>query len=100
MRIFLADGTLVMDSCGEVYRLARWEPAGDGRIAWQENTSRVEAELIEVGADVLRLRLLLMGGETTEETYRPATVPFVCPDLPRETAALGEGLGDTFASCQ
>ena len=100
IRVFLSDGTLVMDSCVETYRLARWERAGDGRIAWQEDTSRVEAELIEVGADVLRLRLLLMGGETTEETYRPAPVPFVCPDLPRETAALGEGLGDTFASCQ
>ena len=26
LRIFLSDGTLVIDSCWETYRLARWEP--------------------------------------------------------------------------
>ncbi len=100
LRIFLEDGTLVMDSCVETYRLARWTSAGDGRIAWDEDTARVEAELVEVTADTLRLRLLLRNGDTMNQRYRPATVPFVCPDLPRTTAALEMGLGDTIASCQ
>ena len=44
-RIFLADGTLVMDSCFETYRLARWEALDERRIAWQEDTARIEAEV-------------------------------------------------------
>ena len=45
MRIFLADGTLVMDSCFETYRLARWEVLDGRRVAWQEDTARIEAEV-------------------------------------------------------
>jgi hypothetical protein len=100
LRLFLADGTLVMDSCVETYRLARWERAGDGRLAWSEDTARVEAELVEVSGELLHLRLLLHGGATSEERYRPAPVPFVCPDLPRATASLDTGLGEAIASCQ
>ncbi|MGE0594145.1 MAG: hypothetical protein AB7G23_19480 [Vicinamibacterales bacterium] len=78
-RIFLPDGTLVMDSCGETYRLARWEPLGDGGVVWEEDTARIEAEVVESAADALTLRLQLVG-EVREEHYVPARVPFVCPD--------------------
>lgn len=81
-RIFLADGTLVMDSCVETYRLARWRRIDERRIEWQEDTARIEAELSQPAPDQLQLRLQL-GGAVTEQRYRLATVPFVCPDLPR-----------------
>ena len=79
MRIFLADGTLVMDSCFETYRLARWEALDGSRVAWQEDTARIEAEVDETTAGELRLRLRLTQ-EIKEERYRVADVPFVCPD--------------------
>ena len=79
IRIFLPDGTLVMDSCFETYRLARWEAIDDRRVAWQEDTARIEAEVDETTAGELRLRLQLTQ-EIKEERYRAATVPFVCPD--------------------
>ncbi len=78
-RIFLPDGTLVMDSCGETYRLARWQPLGDSGVVWEEDTARIEAEVTESGADALTLRLQLVG-EVREEHYVLARVPFVCPD--------------------
>src|SRR5690349_4052605 len=39
LRAFLPDGTLILTSCVETYRLARWMPAGDQRIRWQEDTA-------------------------------------------------------------
>jgi hypothetical protein len=81
IRIFLADGTLVMDSCFETYRLARWETVGERRIAWQEDAARIEAEVDEAQAGQLRLRLHLRQ-EIREEHYRLAELPLVCPDLP------------------
>jgi hypothetical protein len=80
LRIFLTDGTLVMDSCVEVYRLARWRAIDERRIEWQEDTARIEADVTEAGSDQLQLRLHLAGGEIKQENYRLASVPFVCPD--------------------
>ena len=77
LRIFLPDGTLVMDSCGETYRLARWRAIDDRRIEWQEDTARIEAEVTQVGSEQLQLRMQLVG-EIKEEHYRLASVPFVC----------------------
>lgn len=79
IRIFLANGTLVMDSCGETYRLARWRSSGDGRIEWQEDGARIEAEVAQSNPEQLELRLRLTS-EIKTETYRAAPIPFVCPD--------------------
>jgi hypothetical protein len=79
IRIFLPDGTLLMDSCGETYRLARWTSMNDTRIAWEEDTARIEADVTQAAADVLELRLHLRS-EAKVERYRLAQVPFVCPD--------------------
>ena len=79
IRIFLPDGTLLMDSCGETYRLARWTSMNDTRIAWEEDTARIEADVTQATADVLELRLHLKS-EVKVERYRLAQVPFVCPD--------------------
>lgn len=80
LRIFLADGTLVMDSCVETYRLARWESLGGTRLAWHEDTARIEAEFAQAAPDVLQLRLRL-ANEIKEENYKTAQTPYVCPDL-------------------
>ena len=82
MRIFLSDGTLVMDSCWEVYRLARWRQAGGDTLAWSEDGQEIRAVLMEQGEASLRLRLLLVDG-TRDESYRPADVPYVCPEMAR-----------------
>lgn len=79
LRIFVPDGTLVMDSCGETYRLARWRAIDDRRVEWQENSARIEAEVTQVGSEQLQLRMQL-GRDLKEEHYRLASVPFVCPD--------------------
>lgn len=80
IRAFLADGTLLMDSCFETYRLARWESLDERRIAWQEDTARIEAEVDDTTPGQLRLRLQLKQ-EIKEELYRVAPTPFVCPDV-------------------
>jgi hypothetical protein len=81
LRIFLPDGTLVMDSCGESYRLARWRSLDERHLEWQEDTARIEAEM-QVSQDRLHLRLHL-AGEIKEEHYQLARAPFVCPDTRR-----------------
>jgi hypothetical protein len=82
LQVFLPNGTLLMDSCGETYRLARWQSIDDRHIAWQEDAARIEAEITELSDDRLHLRLRLVN-EFKDQTYRLATVPFVCPDMPR-----------------
>ena len=79
LRIFLPDGTLVMDSCGETYRLARWRAIDERRIEWQEDSARIEADVTQLSSDQLQLRVHLVR-ELKEENYRLARVPFACPD--------------------
>ena len=79
LRIFLPDGTMVMDSCGETYRLARWESIDRDRITWQEDGARIEAAIAQATPDALQLRLRLRN-EVRQENYRPAHVPYVCAD--------------------
>lgn len=81
-RVFLPNGTLVMDSCWETYRLVTWRRVDDRRIEWTEDTARIEAQVAELTSDRLRLTLQLTN-EVREETYRLAQVPTVCPDMPR-----------------
>ncbi|MQA31781.1 MAG: hypothetical protein GEU82_18425 [Luteitalea sp.] len=57
LRIFLPDGTLVMDSCWETYRLARWRSIDERRIEWQEDTARIEADVSQPTVQQLELRL-------------------------------------------
>lgn len=82
LRIFLADGTLVMDSCWETYRLADWEPRADSVVVWHEDTAQIEAHLKMIGPRQLQVRLMLPGGTVTER-YREADVPYVCPGMKR-----------------
>jgi hypothetical protein len=82
MQIFLADGTLVSDSCWETYRLSQWQQVSDTQISWDEDGTTIEADIATLSDSELVLHLKL-GSEVQEQRYIPATVPYVCPDMER-----------------
>jgi hypothetical protein len=81
-RIFLANGTMVLDSCWETYRLVEWRRVADTSLVWREDVSDIQAEILVLNANELVLRLDLRGG-SEEEHYQAASVPYLCPDMPR-----------------
>jgi len=81
MLTFLSDGTLIMDSCWETYRLSRWRRGENGSITWNEDGKDIVARIAELDS-VLVLDVALVSG-TDVQRYRPAPVPFVCPEMPR-----------------
>ena len=80
---FLSNGTLIMTSCVETYRLATWRAETPTRLEITEDTT------VSYGADVLtldetRLNLRLnLKSEQVNLELAITQVPFVCPDLPR-----------------
>jgi hypothetical protein len=81
--IFLADGTLMMTSCVETYRLATWQLQGDDRLLVTEDpTTSYIVRVVDLGGRDLRLRLEFVG-ENVDLELRAADAPIVCPDLPR-----------------
>ena len=81
--IFVADGTLMMASCVETYRLATWQSQGDDRfLVTEDPTTSYVVRVIDQGERDLRLRLELVG-EYVDLELRAADAPIVCPDLPR-----------------
>lgn len=82
MQIFLADGTLVSDSCWETYRLSKWQQVSDTAISWEEDGMTINADISSLTADELILSLKL-GSDVVEQRFSPAAVPTVCPDMPR-----------------
>lgn len=77
--IFLPDRSLLMDSCFETYRISQWGAEGD-RIRWIEDSIPIEATLSLPNADELRLQI---AGQENVQSYVSATVPYVCPDMPK-----------------
>jgi len=82
MQIFLADGTLVSDSCWETYRLSKWQRVSDMEISWEEDDMTINADIATLTDDELVLSLKL-GSEVQEQHFAPAQAPYVCPDMPR-----------------
>jgi hypothetical protein len=82
IRIFLSDGTLVQDSCWETHRLSPWQMTSATSVSWNEDGIDIKADIVTLTADELVLSLKLRGGDV-EERYTPATVPYVCPDIPK-----------------
>ncbi|PZN34313.1 MAG: hypothetical protein DIU71_02825 [Proteobacteria bacterium] len=76
LRIFLEDRTLVMVSCVEPYRLAKWGIAGSN-IRWLESTIPIEVEYEMPSPDELVLRI---AGQDREQTLVAASAPYVCPE--------------------
>jgi hypothetical protein len=82
MQIFLADGTLVSDSCWETYRLSKWQQVSETEISWEEDGMTINADISLLTADELVLSLKLRS-DVVEQRFVPATVPTVCPDMPK-----------------
>lgn len=82
MRIFLSDGTLVQDSCWETHRLSAWELTSDTALKWNEDGMDINADIVSLTDAELVLSLQLVGG-AQEEKYVAATVPYLCPDMPK-----------------
>ena len=80
MQIFLADGTLVSDSCWETYRLSKWQQVSDTSISWDEDGMTINADIASIDGDQMVLNLKL-GSEVLEQRFVSAKVPYVCPDM-------------------
>lgn len=81
--VFLSNGTLVMTSCVEVYRLATWRAETADRLTIVEDTTvQYTADIQALSQDSVSLRLNLRS-EQVDLTLEAAQAPFVCPDLPR-----------------
>jgi hypothetical protein len=77
--IFLPNKTFLMDSCFETYRVSEWGVAGEN-IRWREDTIPIEASVSMPSPNELTLQLI---GQDRPQTYIAASVPYVCPDMPR-----------------
>jgi hypothetical protein len=88
LRAFLSDGTLVMTSCVEVYRLAPWRWIEGSRLAWEEDGRSIHGEVVLAGRDEMVLAIELgdapgdePGDEIVTRRFSAAQAPVVCPDL-------------------
>ena len=82
MRIFLSDSTLLMDSCWETYRIARWQLTSDSTLRWREDQADIGATIRSLTDKDLTLVVRLRSG-SEEQHYRAAPEPYVCPDMKR-----------------
>ena len=81
--IFLPNGTLVMTSCVETYRLATWRAESTDRLTIVEDPPvQYTADIQALSENRLNLRLNLRS-EQVDLTLEAAQAPFVCPDLLR-----------------
>jgi hypothetical protein len=83
MRIFMSDGTLVMTSCGETYRLAPWRWVEGTHLVWEEDGRSIRGEVVMAERRSLVLAIELGDDATVTQSYRAAVTPEVCPDLAR-----------------
>ncbi len=79
MIVFLPDRSLIMDSCFETYRISEWGVMGD-TIRWREDTIPIEASITLPSPNELTLHIV---GQEQAQTYVAASVPYVCPDMPK-----------------
>lgn len=79
LMIFLQDRSLLMDSCFETYRISKWGAEGD-RIRWIEDAIPIEGVVSMPNENELRLQI---AGQDRVQSFVVATVPTVCPDMPR-----------------
>lgn len=80
LRAFLSDGTLVMTSCVEVYRLAPWRWVDGSRLVWEEDGRSIRGEVVLAGRDEMVLAIEL-GDVIDTRRFSAAQAPVVCPDL-------------------
>lgn len=78
---FLPGGSLLMTSCGETYRQARWTREG-ATLRWDEDGEPITARVLAVDDSALQLEFGLRGGPEPRQ-YRASRESRACPDLPR-----------------
>lgn len=87
---FLSDGTMIQDSCGEVWRLLPWRRVDATTLVWEEDGVTIRAEIAVSGEDELALALEtgeadgasdgeMSGGRVTRQ-YQAAEAQMVCPE--------------------
>lgn len=79
MIVFLPDRSLLMDSCFETYRLSEWGVADNG-IRWREDSIPIQATVSMPSPDEMTLKI---EGQESAQTFIAASVPYVCPDMPK-----------------
>ena len=82
LRAFLSDGTLIMTSCVETYRLAPWRWVEGAMLVWEEDGRSIRAEVALAERNEMVL-VVDLGEESVTRHFRRAELPVVCPDLPR-----------------
>lgn len=80
IRVFAADGSLLMDSCFETFRIARWRRVDDDTIAWSEDTVEITADIVNATATNLTLALQLRN-ETVTQSWSQRDGEFLCPSI-------------------
>lgn len=81
--VFLPDGSLLITSCVETYRIASWKLDAGKQIEISEDAqTRYMAAITELTDSTLKLKLNLIS-EEIELGFRKAEPQTVCPDLPR-----------------
>ena len=68
-----------MDSCFETYRLSKWGGNAE-RVRWIEDSIPIEAEVSMPRKDLL---VLHVAGQDHDQSFAAASVPYVCPDMPK-----------------
>jgi hypothetical protein len=83
LHVFLSDGTLLMTSCVETYRLAQWTLDTPASMTITEDSqTRYRAEITALDDQRLELKLHLRS-ETVDLVMTVANTPYVCPDMKR-----------------
>jgi hypothetical protein len=82
MMVFMADGSLLMDSCWETYALRKWSRTSHDTVTWDEDGAKIIAKVKSVSPSQLTLSVKA-GKDTVEHRYSVAKVPYVCPDMKR-----------------
>jgi hypothetical protein len=80
LRAFLSDGTLVMTSCVETWRLAPWRWVEEATLVWEEDGRNLRGEVAMAGRDQMAL-VIDPGGANLSRSFRAARAPVICPDL-------------------
>ena len=82
MYVFLPDGTLLMTSCVETYRLAKWSANADGTLTITEDAATTYRATYQAADRTAKLTFALKNEQMAVD-LRVAETPFVCPDLRR-----------------
>lgn len=82
MMVFLADGTLLMDSCWETYALRKWTRTGPDAVSWDEDGAKISAKIKLLTQGQLTLQVKA-GKDVVEHRYTAGKAPYICPDMKR-----------------